>query len=323
MPERALAAAMFAMLVGLVGVALVRVFDITAHALFVAVGGLAPILLAPVYLVLGYAAGDRRPAMGAVALALVVCQLGWLGGDYAVTGPFRGCIGEATACVELTVASGNLLASNDTPVEAFRSLAGHDPDVIVVQEASAWTEIVQSGVADDYPHRFTDPATLGIVVASRLPILDAGLIDTPGRMSPLVVLDTETGPIVIVGVHLLTPLSSARIGTWQNQSRVLAELVPDLPHPVVVVGDFNATGQHEVMDRLLSAGLRDAHLERGQGLGATWPVRDLVPPVLRIDHALVSPHFDVATFDVVTVPGSDHRGLVTTLVRTGPAPQDL
>ncbi len=305
---------MLALLAGLVAIAVVRLFDVSARPLLVAVAGVAPLLLFPVYLVLGYAAGDRRPLMGGVALALVVCQIVWLRADYATTPAYAGCAGTAAACVDLTVASGNLYKANRDPIAGFEALVATNPDVIVVQEAAEWDRIVASGAADAYEHRFTDPATLGVAVVSKLPILEVTLTETPGRRLPLVVIDSTSGPIALLAVHFAPPLSRAQIELWGDQSRATAELAAELDGPLIVVGDFNATGQHEEMGRILDTGLRDAHLERGDGLGATWPVGRVVPPVLRIDHLLVSDHFDVAVFDVVTIPGSDHRGIVAGLV---------
>ncbi len=79
--------------------------------------------------------------------------------------------------------------------------------------------------------------------------------------------------------------------------------------PVIVSGDFNATannwGYHQ-----LAEGRHDAFRIAGSGWGGTY--RGDVP-VVRIDHVLVDPAFEVAGAHVPAVTFSDHRPLVVRL----------
>ena len=86
-----------------------------------------------------------------------------------------------------------------------------------------------------------------------------------------------------------------------------------------MVGDFNATHDHEPMRAVLDAGVRDAAEEAGSGWQPTWPTKrygqDWVWPLLTIDHVLTSPHFDAVRTHTVEIPRTDHLTLVAELRR--------
>ena len=66
------------------------------------------------------------------------------------------------------------------------------------------------------------------------------------------------------------------------------EVISELPRPLVVIGDFNATQFSAAYKQLTSGDLRGAHVDRGRGSAVTWPNgRSMIPPI-RIDHALLS-----------------------------------
>ena len=92
--------------------------------------------------------------------------------------------------------------------------------------------------------------------------------------------------------------------------------VQDQPGYVVVVGDFNATMQHAPFRDLLDTGLRDAHLERGDGWAATFPADRSFPPVLRIDHVLVGDDVEVLEVGSGDATGSDHKPVWAVLALT-------
>ena len=49
-------------------------------------------------------------------------------------------------------------------------------------------------------------------------------------------------------------------------------------------------------------------------VGRGWPARLPLPPVLQLDHVLVSPDVQVRSARTIEVPGSDHRGISTQIV---------
>jgi endonuclease/exonuclease/phosphatase family metal-dependent hydrolase len=63
----------------------------------------------------------------------------------------------------------------------------------------------------------------------------------------------------------------------------------DLPAPLVVAGDFNATRDHrQFRDLLNTRGYRDAGDDSGAGLMPTYPADRAVGPIAGIDHVVLS-----------------------------------
>jgi endonuclease/exonuclease/phosphatase family metal-dependent hydrolase len=88
---------------------------------------------------------------------------------------------------------------------------------------------------------------------------------------------------------------------------------------VVLAGDFNATRGHRPFERLLRAGVRDAHDVTGTGWQPTWragsgQLRRRV--ALRIDHVLASPTFAITGYHLGTCDGSDHHPVIADLALT-------
>lgn len=89
----------------------------------------------------------------------------------------------------------------------------------------------------------------------------------------------------------------------------IARVIEEETLPVIVSGDFNATANNWSY-RQLADGRRDAFRIAGSGWGGTYR-GDI--PVVRIDHVLVDPAFEVAGARVPAVTFSDHRPLVVRL----------
>ena len=105
------------------------------------------------------------------------------------------------------------------------------------------------------------------------------------------------------------------VDRWAAQLDALAGY--DRATPAALVGDFNATADHSQFRAITNAGWTDAHDPKGCGYDATWPADQLMP-VLRLDHALLTDHFEVRALDLGPGNGSDHRSLTTT-IRLTPA----
>jgi endonuclease/exonuclease/phosphatase family metal-dependent hydrolase len=87
--------------------------------------------------------------------------------------------------------------------------------------------------------------------------------------------------------------------------------------PRVLAGDFNATLDHAALRAVLETGYRDAADCVGAGLTPTWPFygpRSLITPKVTLDHVLVPTGIGVRDFRAVTIPRSDHRAIVATLL---------
>ena len=141
---------------------------------------------------------------------------------------------------------------------------------------------------------------------------------SPGGFNQAYATVEATGaqPVVIESVHPVPPID------WQQTQRWAAGLrnqIPaDAPGPRrILAGDFNATLDHSELRRLLDTGYRDAGAEVGLGFTPTWPVygrRSVVTPRITLDHVLVPSGVGVRDFRAVTIPRTDHRAIIATLL---------
>lgn len=109
-------------------------------------------------------------------------------------------------------------------------------------------------------------------------------------------------------------LETYRTGAQRRaeQARRLRRMIEAETGPVIVAGDFNSTRHHWVYRHVAAAeGMQDAHRVAGRGLGWTFPAER---PLVRIDHVLVSHHWQVVDAHVSPHAAlSDHRPVVARL----------
>lgn len=121
-----------------------------------------------------------------------------------------------------------------------------------------------------------------------------------------------------VTVRVVHPYRTGRYSAalYRRDNRDLRARLAALPAevPAIVLGDFNATRDHQSFRRLLSDGWRDATEVDGAGFVRTWSPWQSGPALMQLDHILISRHFGVASTEVVRIPGSDHRAVVAELV---------
>jgi endonuclease/exonuclease/phosphatase (EEP) superfamily protein YafD len=119
---------------------------------------------------------------------------------------------------------------------------------------------------------------------------------------------TPSGNLTFVAVHLLPPYPyPAR--EWLAETARLRDFLADIPGSALVAGDFNATVDHVQFRRLLTDGYADATRQAGAGYPATYPTDRRFGPLIGIDHVLTRGATATAA-RTVTLPGSDHRGLL-------------
>ena len=214
------------------------------------------------------------------------------------------------------------LREGGADVEAVAAaVRDRDVDVLVTPELTegAIDGLTAAGVTDRLsptllaPSRITSgigvwTAAPGEVVATR----DGGRGFS--RANVEVVLDLDGAPPVrLVGVHPLPPINADWTRAW---AATLAAL-PDPSDEVVtiVAGDLNATLDHAALRDVLDRGYRDAAEQLGQAwrttfTGIGWG--EPVPPVT-LDHVLVDARVAVTSVEVLPLPDSDHRMLLTNL----------
>jgi endonuclease/exonuclease/phosphatase (EEP) superfamily protein YafD len=222
----------------------------------------------------------------------------------------------------LRVFHGNLLYYNGRAADLARVVAGLNADVLAFTEYTPTHAggLYVSPLGAEYPHRIEHPESTagGSALWSRHPLTEVAA-PPAFYQSTAAVVDVQGGVTVYV-VHPPNPLEHIR--AWRDEMYGLARsLTVDGP-PSIIIGDFNATYWHPPFRRLLEAGWRDAHVLAGRGFSSSWPDdKRWVPPFLRLDHALVSDALAVTEAVDVDLPGSDHRGLVVSVIVTRVGPE--
>ncbi|QWT24319.1 endonuclease/exonuclease/phosphatase family protein [Subtercola sp. PAMC28395] len=299
---------------GLVFVAVVRVWRPESVPLLIGLQGVVEWALLPAYPLAVIAIWRRKRALAVVALALCAVQLWWTAGLIGWNG--TQALPDGDLRVRLVTA--NLLNENAHIPELGDSLAAEGADIVVVQEVTpdVLAALGSSQLWTIYPYRATAPLDgfLGSATFSKFPIANSHEIDVAGHPMLQTDLETPAGSLRLVNVHTVAPLSTEDAPAWARQFSSLATVAAESPFPIVFAGDFNATLDHAPLESLVSGDLRDAFRVAGSGVGLTWPRWDLpIPPLMRLDHVIVSPGITVVSVNDELSVGSDHRHLVVEL----------
>lgn len=222
----------------------------------------------------------------------------------------------------VTVLSINVLASGADPADIARVAVERRADVISLPEASmafaasvgerAAVLGVEYQRATDNPSATSSPFATSLLIRREL-LPEFTVARIPSHLgSVTAVAQTPEGPVRIAAVHNFPPLLGHE-SSWRDDHRPLARLC-GRSGPMILAGDFNSTLDHPPLRALLDAGCTDAAATVGAGLHGTWP--SSLPALLSppIDHVLLAGGAGpVTAFDVITVPGPDHRGLLVTV----------
>ncbi len=251
------------------------------------------VLLPPAFLM------RDRALVTAVVVASIVGLMRF-GSEWASFSPAAG------ADSDLSVLSWNLEVGARDGAQVVAALRATVADVIALQELTPDTAAAieaDAQLTDRYPHRVLrpDPSVFGMGLLSAHPIAAHEVLADPVGIEAH--LDRGAGSIVaVVNAHPLPgritmgPLglpigfdATGRDAALERlRGRIERLMLAD--EPLVLLGDFNVAPT-EPAYRLLSDGLRDAHVEAGQGPGWTWrPSRleALRIGLLRIDYVFTS-----------------------------------
>jgi len=155
----------------------------------------------------------------------------------------------------------------------------------------------------------------GTLILSIYPLTELGEARGSRFLNVAARARTPRGDLVVVGAHPQNPMGGA--AGWVFDGGALTTLVERErgATPVVVAGDLNAINEHLTVRELVARGLSDAAVQAGAGWRPTWPAGRWYPPLIPIDHVLVSDGLTATAVDTVEIPGTDHLGLVAELNR--------
>jgi endonuclease/exonuclease/phosphatase (EEP) superfamily protein YafD len=265
----------------------------------------APALLVLLLLALA----GRMPLAAALALALLGVHLCWLAPRFRAEPP-----PDATGA-RLRVMVANVLVGGATADSVAAAVRAERPDVLALVELTPRLAGALDGtdLRELLPFRALTPQPRrGVGIYARQPLAGDGRLDGANLLCRQVEVGLDGRRAGIVAVHAYPPRPGST-ELWRGDLEAFRAVAAAQAGPLVVVGDFNATADHAGFRALLGAHLRDAHQARGRGLVRTWPALGPLPPLLHLDHVLVSDDLAVLAVHERTVPGSDHLAVVADL----------
>jgi endonuclease/exonuclease/phosphatase family metal-dependent hydrolase len=190
-----------------------------------------------------------------------------------------------------------------------------DADVIGLQELTPpQADAIDRYLAARYPFRaLYGEGIPGKGLLSRYPILEAERLSLdPDRPDLRVAIAAGGKELTVIVAHPAPP-RRRRFG-WAMTPTTRAHVAALAEHatangPTVLLGDFNLLSLHPSHRSLRSAGLSDAYLAVGRGLGRTHPRRIgnvPTPPFWRIDYIWYTRHLAATRVWAGPDGGSDH-----------------
>ncbi|MEV8441382.1 poly(A) polymerase [Actinosynnema sp. NPDC051121] len=144
------------------------------------------------------------------------------------------------------------LAAADADVIALQEV---EPDLLAVLLAQPW---VRAAYAVDVDPRGPDVDRTGLVVLSRLPVLEAARFPLGAHKAvSAVVVETGDGPLVVAATHLTSDHTANGAAKRRAQLGRVAEAFAGVEADVVLVGDFNDGSRRTAA----ALGMRDVWLE--------------------------------------------------------------
>jgi endonuclease/exonuclease/phosphatase family metal-dependent hydrolase len=224
---------------------------------------------------------------------------------------------------EFTVMSYNIQSGfsvdNDWSLEkTAQTIEAADPDIVVLQEVGrGWLVTTNMDQIAWLARRLNMEFAFGAnsldglwgnAILSRAPIIDTErhAFDTTQNLARAVLIaeiETESGPLIVMGTHLDNPSGAGNVRLEQAEELLAAW---EGRSPAILLGDFNATPETDVLAAFDAAGLRDPGLDL---LGDTTTSQD----GKRIDYVLTTGEIETLSMDVPDVWTSDHLPVVARL----------
>jgi endonuclease/exonuclease/phosphatase (EEP) superfamily protein YafD len=292
-----------------------RVTHLDESSLLLLIGGLTPFLGLPALVALGIGMHQHRWPLTVVSATTAGVLLWSALSGLGVPVPVEPSKGTSPT---LRLFSANVHDANPDIGRIAEELLAAAPDVVTLQEVDpdGMAGLRRSGVLGHFPYKVTEirQGASGIALWSRFPLAKTAVEHVRGTPLIRATIVLGTRQLRLYTVHMVAPLGDDCV-RWRDQLRHIHEATRHERGSLVVAGDFNATRYHSGFRRLLSDRLADAHERRGRGWAATWPRnRWLLPPLMRLDHVLVSPEIGVRSVREGIGQGSDHRPIIADLV---------
>lgn len=252
----------------------------------------------------------RRAVLGGlcgVVAALTALHASWLA-------PFFLSDHRAARTPTFTIMSLNLLDGRADPGQVVQVAAKADVVVLVETTPEVIAGLRRLGWSQRFPYAVGAETSTesDTAVFSRFPLDPGTLINTSFQQWMTTVHVPRVGAVRLMAVHPCNPFCGG--DRWASEHDVINRVAQaNLDQPMVVAGDFNAVDDQGPMQALRRIGLESATDIAGAGWLPTWPANRPYPPLIPIDHVMISSRLTATSVTTFAVSGTDHRGLLTTL----------
>ncbi len=188
-----------------------------------------------------------------------------------------------------------------------------DPDLFAVVEANKkWIDAMES-MTKRFKFQKVVLVGPGMALFSKYPVehVDVRFFGKSHHPRIFATLLVDERKLQVVIAHPTTPKSEGGYAERTKEFSLLHDELAALPSPKILIGDLNCGPWSADFRKLLGAGLQDS--ERGFGPQPSWPARSgrvfnevPIPPLVPIDHVLVSGEFRVVQRQTDMSIGSDH-----------------
>ncbi|MET0189046.1 MAG: endonuclease/exonuclease/phosphatase family protein [Pseudonocardia sediminis] len=218
----------------------------------------------------------------------------------------------------VTILSANVLVGRGDTGALAAVIARERPDVVVLPEAGPDFRdklVPMLGETDYRSWTSTAPGTndgrgVTVLVSGRAGDV-AVVADHAMRLRHLEVSGGILGRRRLFAVHTSAPVQPRFTTAWCREMDVIRGWTTG-PVAPLVVGDLNATLDHSRLRAALGR-CRSAAEGTGLGLVGTYPSSAPRWFGIQIDHVLVPRDAVTARFEVLDLPGTDHRAVLTTV----------
>ena len=220
----------------------------------------------------------------------------------------------------LRVMSVNMLYGEAEPDHVVRLVRDGAVDVLAVQEYTeeGRTALRAAGLEETLPNAATYPRADagGSAVYSRFPLADTGYRQLSGGFMQAHAAVRVPGAmeVYVESAHPCAPMGRVSDDCWLADLAAQPAATPGGPVNLLI-GDFNATLDHEAFRQVVAKGYHDAADVAGAGLSTSWPYDNRwYFPGVTLDHVLADERVGVRKVVIHRITGTDHRAVYAELV---------
>jgi endonuclease/exonuclease/phosphatase (EEP) superfamily protein YafD len=296
-------------------IAVLRIFYHDGEHVLIWINACTRYVYLPTYACLLVGVWKRRWRLALANMAIISCHLYWLAPDFLPDRRFESSpdasVADRGAVHSLRIFFANVRQLNSRHDELLQEIKEANPDVVVLVEFTGNWRVVfpRSPVMAAYRYGNSLNPLHEIGIFSKLPVTASTQDWIAGRCIDTAEIPVGSQTLRLVGLHAPRPMN-IHDNDYEGYWRRVLPLLAGERHPVIVVGDFNATQYSRVYEQIKAGGLRSAHEDRGRGYATSWPNGQEWLPPIRIDQAFLSSDVACSSISEGKGVGSDHKPFI-------------